>query len=192
MCAIGQSRWRRVFSSRSTSRRSGRLLFLPSGSCQEKTNFFRGHQTVLARFEAGKIQVAESDTGQLQDEVVQCVEKSSDFTVSSFGKRDPIPGICFGKALLFQFQWKNRTTIQAYLSGSEPVQVFRSDNALDLYKVGPGNLVAGMEDPLRQIPVVGQKKNAFRLDVQTTDMDQRVYLWEKFLEGRFSIGIMKG
>ncbi len=123
---------------------------------------------------------------------MQCVEKSSDFTVSSFGKRDPIPGICFGKALLFQFQWKNRTTIQAYLSGSEPVQVFRSDNALDLYKVGPGNLVAGMEDPLRQIPVVGQKKNAFRLDVQTTDMDQRVYLWEKFLEGRFSIGIMKG
>jgi hypothetical protein len=49
--------------------------------------------------------------------------------------------------------------------------VFRGDHALDFDEIGSGDLVAGMENPLGQIPIIGQEEDSLRLDVQAADMN---------------------
>jgi|UniRef100_A0A2I2MJ30 hypothetical protein len=122
---------------------------------------------------------------------MQRIKKSADFAVSAFGQRNPVPGVCLGQTFLFQFQRLDRTSIQADFSGTKPVEMLRCDDSLDLHKIGPGNFVAWMENPLGQVPVVRQEENSLRLDIQSADMDQGIDPWEKVLESRFSIRIMQ-
>jgi hypothetical protein len=122
---------------------------------------------------------------------MQRVEKSADFAVSAFGQGNPIPGVCLGQTFLFQFQRLDRTSIQTDFSGTEPVEMLRFDDSLDLHKVGPGDFVAGMENALGEVPVVCQEENPFRLDIQSPDMDQGIDLRKKVLESRFFIRIMQ-
>jgi len=173
-------------------RGSGGLFLFPTGAGEKKVDFFRTHQAVFTWFQSGKVQISESNPGQFQHKIVQRIKQPAYFPVPPFRQSNPVPGVRLGQSFLFEFKGLDRSPVQPDFSRFQAFQMCGRKNPLDFDKIGPWHFITGVENPLSQIPVVRQEKDSFRLDVEPSDMDQRVDLGKEILEGCFSMGIMEG
>ena len=159
---------------------------------QKRVDFRRCHGAVFPGFETREGQGAKGCPDELQNEVVQGLEKAAHLAVSALGQGNAVPGVRGCLSLGDELEGKDRPSVEPHVAPCHSLEMGRSQSSLDLHEIGSGDLESWVEDPLGEIAVVCEKECPFRLEVETSDMQDRVDPRKVVLEGRTPFRIEEG
>ena len=149
--------------------RLGRAKSREADVSLEGLDLERGEWTVGARCEIGEQNRTETDSDQLFDRMADGVTHLSDFVVASLAQGDFDPGLALAAADGAEIG----RSAQAAVSQTHAVFQFgqhaRPTRAGQLGMVGPGDLIARMQQAGGQLAVIGQQQQPGRVIVEPTD-----------------------
>jgi len=127
----------------------------------------------MSQGQLSELEVGHSHPPQTVNRMSQILEDVPDQVVASLHDRDQDPRVLLvGRFLRVQLQDPGAPSVHHQPLLKDPRSGLFVQNTLDLGQVGLGDMIAGSQDSLGQIAVIGQKQEPFRVPVQTAD---RVY-----------------